>query len=610
MKTLPSKDKHVNSTLGPEQKWLQKISRGVDFRKKTRSTERWKDFLAYYENEFDGAGGGEIFPTYNLVYMFGRALIPSIVYQSPQVVNIARRPEFIPWASALDAVDNWLVQEMELTDIFKKAVLFAYLFNIAPVQLGWDGLPGMREPTGKGALQDALSLEYGFARLPGVTNRARRANFPYLDLIDPNKVVFAPRTRDMRTCAWYAVFRRIEIEQLRRMTGNTKLRPTHVPNDHMFRQDNTDGESLADGTEFSCFWEIHDAATGKYAWIDVDGYAIKPWAEDRLQVDGLNLEAIVFNQGAFSIWGPPDALYVEGQMLDGNDSRKQGMKQRRVSLVKGLIDENILSKAEAEKLFDEDALPLIRVKPGGSKPLSECVAFIQPHVQLEFLQYQNALKQDAQDILGIGSNQLGNLASGRRTRFEVQVVNDNSQARMNERREIVASSIQNIIRKTNQLIIQRWKKPYLTRVIGADLAQYWVRVNPAELSTNALADEITSNVNVSSMAPTSSDRIKQEATELLGLLGNNPNINTVPLIRELLSRFPWIDVTQVLPQAPQGDAMNMDQFQQQQQQLMNDKPGLASSQKENLSAALPALQSRAHQRNQGRTGGREEKKDE
>lgn len=574
-----------NMPSDPNQKWLTRIKAGIKFRDRTRATASWDRFAQYYIHEHQ-KDPNVVMPTFNMIYMFGRSLMPSIIYQNPQVINTARRPEFIPWASAMDSLDNWLIEEMELDEVFKLAVLFGYLFNIGPVMTCFDFL-GKDMPEGKSVLNDAITNLTGFNKLTGVTNRSRRHNFPWLDLIDPKKFIVAPNTRNMRNCPWFVKTVCYSTEALRKYLGDKSIQSTHIPDESQYLQETFKGYEDPDN-EYTVVHEIHDARDGKWQMLDCEGRTVLPPEDDELQVDGLPIDAVIFNQAPFSIWGTPDPTYIEGQMLDGDDSRIMGWKQRRISLLKGIVNEEMMSKEEQEKFFTDDAGAFLRVRPPGSKALSESMMLVQPHLHQELYAYNEKGMEDAQRILGFGPNQLGTFAPGRRTRYEVQIVEDRNQARGSERREMVAQCIAGVMRKINLLIIRNWKKPIIQRVIGMDLAQHWVEIKPGEFSEANLRDEVRTTVDVASMTPISNDRLKQEMLEVLDLVIKVPGANALPIVKQLLSKFPWINTQEVLPQANPGAPISMGQFQDEQKKLMGDPARMAAAQKQNVQA-LPAL---------------------
>lgn len=114
--------------------WLDEINLGLEWRAKTSREDAWPRIHRYYEHKFEE----ELNPNFNLIYMFASSIVPAVVYQRPHFVNTPRRPEFGIWAQFFDGVDNWLADEMELQSICENAVLDAFLYNIAPIGLGYD----------------------------------------------------------------------------------------------------------------------------------------------------------------------------------------------------------------------------------------------------------------------------------------------------------------------------------------------------------------------------------------------------------------------------------------------------------------------------------------
>lgn len=586
MSTTKSKGSSERGT-GPW--WLLQLERAKRFRDRYSCRSRWDDIDKYYRHDF--GEGAEKKPNFNLVYMLGRALLPTLVYDHPRIINTPRRPEYLPWASFFDSVDNWLVKEMEIAEIMKDAVLTAYLCNVAPLQVGYD-FPISANPLKKQkrvrSLEEDVDDIMGWGDIKGNVNRSRRVNFPWIDQMHPGLFLIPYKTKNMRDCRWEAKFIAKPTRWIKEQPGVIKANciPTHSATECV---KGTELEDLlretGDLENYTCFWEIHDAEEREWFWMCEDGVFLTLPERDKLQVDGLPSTILSFNKNLKSIWGTPDAIYIEGQMLDGNETRQAGLKQRRVALIKGLIDQNLISEDEMEKLYSDDALPFVRVKNLGDKKLTEAIALLQPHIQQEFFPYQEKCYEDAQRILGFGANQLGTFAPGRRTKYEAQVVEDTNMIRTSERRSLVANCISDIFRKVNQLVIRHWSAPLVMRVVGVDGAMYWVKGRPEELRN--LKAELSTDTDVESMAPASSQRTKDEIMQVLQVLGRMPNANTVPMLRQLLSKFPWADVNEILPQAVQGAAMSMPQFQQQQQALMQGSPeALGNTIKGNLQPML------------------------
>lgn len=573
----------TDNTLGTarslEERWLFDIKRGTEARKKLGCEERWDDIDDYYENR-NNITKDAVKPYFNLIYMHGRALMPSLVYRAPHIVNVARRPEKAPFAAFMDSIDNLLVEEMEVYNIYKEAALHAFLYNTVAVQTCYD-FPD----TKTAELEEAVRNISSFPRVTHTTNRARRVNLPWLDLIHPKKLILPAGAKNARTLPWFAKMLCVPLEALKKMKGLQNVEATHIPEDLPAKKALMEYFGLEDGEydEYCVFYEIHDARDQKWAWLNTNGKFMFGPEPDPTQVDGLPVDLITFNPSSRSLWGTPDALYIESQMLEGNECRVMGAKQRRVSLLKLLINEDMLSKEELEKFYSDDAAPALRIKNLGTKTLQESIAILQPHINQEMFTYQKEILNDSKLLLGFGPNQLGTVSTSRTTKYETQVVEDSNAARTNERREILGNSIKTVFQRVNQLIIKNWSFPVVQRVLGVDGAMYWVKGQPSDLAD--LTMELSTSVNVESMAPVSTERIKGELMQLLQAIGGT-GVNILPIVQQLLAKMPYLDATGIMPQAVQsGGPMDIKQFAQQQQQMAGD-PATQDKLKANLSPGL------------------------
>jgi hypothetical protein len=202
------------------------------------------------------------------------------------------------------------------------------------------------------------------------------------------------------------------------------------------------------------------------------------------------------------------------------------------------------------------------------KSLSDVIFPIQPHVQNEYYQYQQQLLNDAQLITGNGPNQLGTFAPGRRTKYETQVVEERNVIRTSSRRDNVGQTIANTMTIVNRLITKYWKAPMVQKVVGMDAAVYWVKATPSDFAD--IENSMITTVNVESIAPTSRERRKQEALEVMDVLsrfqGNGQNL--IPILQQFLSMFDWVKASNLLPVAS-PTIMPMNEFTAQQNQLAN-----------------------------------------
>lgn len=257
------------------QTWKRKIDVGLKARKTHSSESRWDDIEGYWNHAFPEGD-----PVFNLIYMFGRALIPSLMFQSPVISNIPRNAEAIPFASMWDSVDNWLVQEMELEGVMKDAILSAYLYNMAPIETGFDFPDSKNE-------QIQQIGELGLLSGGETPDRARRTNFPWFDVVPVRNFVFDPLAKNVRKMSWYAKLlwlpTRVLLEDDTLIKDNVQA--THMPTEmtNPETQDIFTEEASLEG--YTAVWEVHDAITRRWHWQTVDGKFLFEPADDPLQID-------------------------------------------------------------------------------------------------------------------------------------------------------------------------------------------------------------------------------------------------------------------------------------------------------------------------------------
>src|SRR3990167_6244908 len=313
-----------------EQDWLEKIKRGLEWRRQNSREDAWERICAYYEHKFKQP----LDPHFNLIFMMASSWIPTLIFQNPGIINTARRPEFIYWAQFFDGTDNWLVDEMEVQHVFEDAVLFAFLENTVGIELGYD------EPEEVQELE-----EMTFPAVEGTSDRSRKYNQPWLDVVPPDKLILSPGTRTMKNCWWYAKEVMVRTSDLKRMKSLKNVYATHV----------LPGKDDENGKEgYTKLYIIHDAAKKEWCWLNSAGTFVMSPDEDPMQIDGLPLEVITFNRGLRNIWGTPDAMYIESQQVEGDECRKDGRLQRRQAIVKGFYDSEILDEEKIKQYLVSD----------------------------------------------------------------------------------------------------------------------------------------------------------------------------------------------------------------------------------------------------------------
>jgi hypothetical protein len=521
-----------------EKLWARRIVKSLEWRAKYSFERNWPVIDNYYAHRFEG---NQDLPHFNLIYMMGQTLIPNLVFQAPGIVNNPQREDMTFMAGLWDSIDNWWIRTSDMKEIAKEVVLSSYLHNTTATQIAYD--------FGTEGDQLRADTQEMFGQVEGTTNRARRHNAPWVDFIQSHRFTMAVGTRSMRTCLWGAKLISTPTRLLKKQSGLKNVMSTKIP-EEVLRHENATWEGK-DVDKWTHFWEIHDAETGEWGWLGTHGKWILPMAEDPLQVFGLPFEVVSFNRNPDSLFGTPDAEYIRSQQLEGDELRLHSMFQRRFSLPKCVYDSNVIPPKEMEKMLEAKVCPAIpaNLGEGGEDDIRKHVYMFTPPTSLMLhREYGKDLLNDAQLINGFGPNQMGMQSPGRHTKYETQVTESAGSTRLAYRRSDIADMIKGHVTRANILMADNWTDEIVQQVVGADGAMYWVKASPEQLKH--MRDGLVTEVNVESLAPVSRERRKMEAANLLGLLGNiqQAGINTMPLIKQLLSTYEWIDVSQVLPQ--------------------------------------------------------------
>lgn len=518
--------------------WTTRIQKSLEWRRKFSCETNWPIIDRYYRHDF---GDVELYPRFNLIYMMGQTLIPNLVFQSPGILNTAQVPELTFLASVWDSIDNWYIKHSEMRDVAGELVLSSFLHNTTLSQTGYD----FDTPS-----DQMRNLEQEmFGDLKGSVNRSRGRNCPWVDVIPSARGIVSVGTRTMRNCPWAGKLVSVPTRVLKEMKGLSNVRGTKIP-DEILRHERATWDNK-DIDKWTHFWEIHDAEKGEWFWLGTHGKFIMKPEPDPLQVKGLPFEVLTFNKSVDSIFGTPDAEYIRSQQIEGDEVRLHNMYQRRFSLPKMIYDTNVIKPEDIEKMLTAQVAPGIPADLGEdpNDDLRKHIhVFTPPTSYLLHREIAKDILNDAQLINGFGPNQLGTFAPGRRTKYEAQVVEGTNNARMSYRRSQVANVIQGHVERANMLIADNWTGEIVERVVGVDGALYWVKGQIDQLQ--GIKEGLLTEVNVESLAPVSRERRKGEASQILSMLGGmqDAGMNTMPLIKQLLSCYEWLDVTKILPQ--------------------------------------------------------------
>ncbi len=558
--------------------WKNDIQSGLRYREKFGRSKRWSTYRDYGRGIFPGFTGSAsgILP-YNLTHEMKSILVPNVYFRNPYISISPRfKPNLHINAKIVEAIDNWLIQEMGVKEAIKTAIIDCFYTDRGIIKVGYDSF--YNGPASQSFLDKVTSVLNTDMGIWGKKGKERveydvnvKQGMPWVNRVMPDYIIVPYGSRRLDNMSWidHVVLRPLEDVKNDKMYKNvSKLEGTHV---EMMYQGKTNNEYLKELTSNNDYVEIHEIRDYKRGEIKAfipghEGWIRAP-QKDEMQIEGLPYVDFTFNEDSEYYWGPSDAQLLEPQQLEINETKTQAMLHRRIALVKFIIEDKGMDDGEIDKMLSESVGPVVKVK---GVP-SQVVSLLQPHIPQDLNMWVEQIRSEVRSLLGSSRQHAGEAPPGRRTKFEMQVVQGGREIRMDEKRDVIATALSKLVRKVNQIIFSRWDSEQVAQVVGYDGAKYWVAYTGKENRA-----EYNVKVDVESMTPMTKAGKKREIVEIIQMLGKNPRANIDYLMKMLLREYEWMDAMQILPDAQetQGGPMSQNAFTKQQNDLLQNPEAL------------------------------------
>lgn len=514
--------------------WRDGLSDALEYRRKYGLEDQWAGLEGLFYNTTDSRiGQGP-----NLIASNGDAMLSELTVPEPYVRVIARRQDALTNAPVVEAIDNWLLEEIRLSEQVEYALLHAFLWGKGIIKLGYDsefgfdpsndvGMNGMTGITLSQFNDKGKMIESGIAK-PGM---------PWGMAVLPHDIAVPWGTTDIETAPWVAhrIVRHIDEVRADPKYSNTKgLEPNVSMEDFVnsystvmkpYRAGSTTSRrGMTSKAEFVELWEFHCARTRRVIVL-ATGYDKMLRSEtDLLQLEGLPFVTIDLVPKARSFWVTPDASFLKQPQDEIDDITLQTSKQRRLGILKFLASEDAFDENELNKLTSAEIGAVAKVRSG--------VAMTEAIMKLEnsnnnMAVYQDAeyIRRGAREVIGLSRNQMGEYESaGRRTAREVMAVKEASQTRMGRRAAKVKGLYEKTIRKVNQIVFAFWNTQRVIEVVGPEGESTWV-----QYTGDQIKGEYSYKIKLVETQTPGPAQAELGALELYGQLSQDPNIDPLAL---------------------------------------------------------------------------------
>jgi hypothetical protein len=517
--------------------WVKEIDDGMAYRCKYGLFDLWTELEAlYYDVHPSNANSGP-----NIIASQGDAMLSALNVPKPRMLVKATRPETVPQSRILEAVDNLLIQRLDIGPEIEHATLCAFLWSRGILKIGYDS------EWGWDAANDIMGLG---ASLSQFDRRGRRIEYgttpgmPWVRSIVPHDFIVPWGTRQLAKAPW-AVHRVVRhIEELRadpKYENTRDLEPvmsmedfvqSYVKKSSQWRLGEiyTTHQGMSRKTEFCELWEIHDARDGKVKVIASGFDKFVRNERDLMQIDGLlPFVDVGFVPQSRTFWTTSDAQYLKQQQAELSDITIQAQKQRRASVLKFFYSPTALSPEAVDKALSSEVAIGIPLNPGVS--LQEAIMTMTPgNNNLILEQEATYVRRNAQETMGQSRNSLGEFdTSTRRSATEATIVKSAGDQRSSRRMMAIRRCYTELFQRLNGAIFQFWKSPRWVQICGVD-APEWESFIGASLRGDYLYDLELTSENFDSLTSR-----KQQALSLYQGLAQDPMVDPQKL-RTFLSQ--------------------------------------------------------------------------
>jgi len=513
--------------------WMSKIKAGLNYRRKYSSYQRWPDFRKMYRHQWSP----EIVPV-NKIFSYARLLIPRIYFRAPRVTVTPLRPDLMPHAKVVEAIDNMLIREVLLKQTLKMSALDAFLCGIGPIKIGYDSeygfIPELAvEEDGSTATQYSTTtgsnIEYNVGVKPG---------FPWALRVRPEDIIVPWGASDPSSLQWiahYVVRPLKDVKEDQKYRNTDKLKGTRTP-----AVDKPQGARWArsslveDKSElYAELWEIRDARTQRMYVICEDQILLD--VPDTLQIEGLPFEFVIFNPDPEFFWPVPDALILSSQQIELNETRTQASRHRAIALLKFLYKQGAITEEALQRFLSGEVG--IAVPISSDDNINAVITALQPHVPPDLNMEAREIINDMRESLGVSPNQEGTFSPYHgKTATETMVVAESFEVRTDERRDVMADVLANIVRKWNQIIFSFWTEERVIQVTMPEGENVWVAY-----TGDQLRGEYFLHVEPDTGLPLTRGIRYQMALDLLKAFGGDPLIDQAMLRQIVLDNFAPFD---------------------------------------------------------------------
>lgn len=525
------------------QDWLEQIKSGLEYRRQYGKEDQWARLEAMYANLV--GSGADIGP--NVIFGMAESVTASLDVYNPRITISPSMcdPRSVDNYVLVQAIDDWLVSELDFAEVVQDVTLHAFLWGRGIVKIGYDSEWGFDSAFDLGSVQQPLGITLTqFAKKTGkrLEHGPASPGMPWIAPVMPHDFVVPWGVRSLDQTPWAAhrVIRHVDLlrddpkyEKVKNLqpTHSMKdvvesyLTPRKVQNSNQVSRVWTPNvaSDASRKAEFIELYEVHDYMSGRVLVIsETDTHRNDI---DRLQVEGVPFCSLTLAKHPRTFWTTPSADYLRFHQAEQSDIALQAAKQRRLNVLKFLVRKGCIEPGELEKVLSPDIGAVAFTNTNADHQRDITLAPTGSNAEL--WQEAEFSRRNARETAGLSRNQMGEYdGSSRRTATETASVQQGASMRTNVKQASVGRLYTDVTRKVNQTIFTFWKTPRTVQLS----AENWPRFTGEDIRA-----EYSYNTTFGFARPMDANARRQEAFQIYMLGVNDPYMDQVEL-RKYLAR--------------------------------------------------------------------------
>jgi len=532
--------------------WLTQVNLGEKERDRRVKKAQWPKYYKHYRNEYNP----DVYPK-NMFFVLARTVVPRVYYRNPKISIVPRMPgpEHAAFSKILERVDNILIDSMNFKNEMKKMVNASFFNSLGVMKLLFGAeysptpIPGLTAPP---IDKHGFRSEYR----PGVVQ-----NMPYLKHIPTEEFIMAEGIRDTESSFFQA--HRITRHWDDLMNDSRyPLFKKHAKSPSAI-QSMGDKDTIAPKETTRRKVELVEIRDRRNRKVFLIAPNVMPknmpilFEDDELQTANSSpFYTYVPNIDLGHPYGVSDADILLTAQEQLNDIKTTIHNHARLSIVKWMSEKGAISDPEAQKLLNSDIGAVVQVGNARGIKIIE-----SHHIPDGLLKQEQEIMNDMRELIGFSRNSMAQFQAKSHgpTATEVNAVNQASELRIDERRDIIADNIVSMFKDLHQVIFRHWTQDQVVRLIGDNGLPVWVQFTGRMLQEGSYDVLIEPDSSV----PETREVRETRAARLYADFRQDPNIDPRKLTEFRLHETPGVAMDDLMtepPAAPGGNVLQMDEF--------------------------------------------------